>query len=68
MSNNNLQGFKRDHYSRALINVDHQGLNSYIKSREQAIKIKNMSAEMGILRKELSSLKGIIQNIFSKLN
>jgi hypothetical protein len=62
-----LFGFKRDNYSHALVNVDHDGLKSYIRSRDQALKIKNMTAEMGAMKQEINSLKSIIQNIFSKL-
>lgn len=64
----NLIGFKRDNYSHALVNVDHDGLKSYIRSREQSLKIKSMSAEVGSMKKEIASLKNIIQTIFSKLN
>lgn len=57
--------YRRDPYSKAIINTDHDEYRKYIQQRNQAIQLQNVTKEVNALKKDIGDIKGMLQQLIN---
>jgi len=53
--------FVRDSQSRAVINIDDQGLKNYKLARDEKLKFKQLADEVGSLKDDMQEIKHLLK-------
>ena len=61
-----IKDFARDPYSKALINIDNNGYDNFIRLREQNKKINELEQKVSSMGSDINFIKNLLINLTDK--